>query len=719
MKKFFSLFTALLFVGTMFAADELYKSTIFSAANNSTSLQTYENTWTNTTNGFTVNITNANNNQNKWSGGHIKMGHKTNDLDGSIVTAAVIDKAISKVVLNIAAITTSKINAIELYRSSDGTNWTKEGDFAKATGEQEVAVAKANQAANLYYKVFVDCGTGGSSNGFIEISQVDFYAYKEVALEDPVIAPAKGAFQTSVEVSMSCATTGAKIYYTLDGTDPTAASTEYTAAFTLTETTTVKCISKKDANTSDVFTKVFTLYPTTMTCAEAATAALSVSADNELYAEGLEFTVEGYVTDASGYSAGAYNSMFWMADAKGTEKVLEAFKPEIVGEGTPVVGNKVRVVGQLTKFGTTAEFAGGCKFEIIVSGCTNKVTITKGAEVNGTYELSATEVCGDDEGGIVEVSNIVPAAGYGFDAITTSASGTVDNVNKKVTGITANTTITVTFKALPKYTVSFSTGEGNDEVAAVTETLGGQGITLPAGVVPECSDWTFAGWAETAVAAETTTAPTLLKAGDNYKPAENITLYAVYKKSEGADFDGTNEGEFYIYVNVSGTNYYATGFAAKLESTTNIDEADVYTFEKIVEDEKTYFAIKLSDVYLGWSSGANFTYENTNPYKWLPAAGTYGSWRMKASGENSRSIAFRAGSTNKFGPYAASNINGTEYFDVEIAAGTTTYVSEPTCSGTSLSNTAVENKAVKFIENGQLIINLNGVLYNALGERIR
>lgn len=39
--------------------------------------------------------------------------------------------------------------------------------------------------------------------------------------------------------------------------------------------------------------------------------------------------------------------------------------------------------------------------------------------------------------------------------------------------------------------------------------------------------------------------------------------------------------------------------------------------------------------------------------------------------------------------------------------------------GTSLSNTAVENKAVKFIENGQLIINLNGVLYNALGERIR
>ena len=37
---------------------------------------------------------------------------------------------------------------------------------------------------------------------------------------------------------------------------------------------------------------------------------------------------------------------------------------------------------------------------------------------------------------------------------------------------------------------------------------------------------------------------------------------------------------------------------------------------------------------------------------------------------------------------------------------------------TALSNTAVESKAVKFFENGQLVIIKNGVKYNALGVQL-
>ena len=169
------------------------------------------------------------------------------------------------------------------------------------------------------------------------------------------------------------------------------------------------------------------------------------------------------------------------------------------------------------------------------AACSNTVTITKGAETNGTYTLSATEICGDGEGEDVTISAITPKAGYAFDEITTSASGTVDNANTKVTGITANTTITVLFKELQKYTVKFNTGAGNPAQADIPETTAGEGITLPAGPTPACSSagWSFAGWAEDAVALETTTAPTLLAAGDNYKPADNVTLYAVYKRVEG------------------------------------------------------------------------------------------------------------------------------------------------------------------------------------------
>jgi hypothetical protein len=37
---------------------------------------------------------------------------------------------------------------------------------------------------------------------------------------------------------------------------------------------------------------------------------------------------------------------------------------------------------------------------------------------------------------------------------------------------------------------------------------------------------------------------------------------------------------------------------------------------------------------------------------------------------------------------------------------------------TAISNTAVESKAVKFFENGQLVIIKNGVKYNALGAQL-
>lgn len=64
-------------------------------------------------------------------------------------------------------------------------------------------------------------------------------------------------FESSTSVSMT-AESGAEIRYTLDGTAPSASSTLYSSAITLSATTTVKAIAIKDGTSSDVTTQVFT-----------------------------------------------------------------------------------------------------------------------------------------------------------------------------------------------------------------------------------------------------------------------------------------------------------------------------------------------------------------------------------------------------------------------------------------------------------------------------
>ncbi|MBK8972139.1 MAG: chitobiase/beta-hexosaminidase C-terminal domain-containing protein [Hahellaceae bacterium] len=59
----------------------------------------------------------------------------------------------------------------------------------------------------------------------------------------PSFSPAEGSFTGPVNVSLSSATAGASIYYTQDGSTPSAASTLYTGAFTLSGSATVKALA--------------------------------------------------------------------------------------------------------------------------------------------------------------------------------------------------------------------------------------------------------------------------------------------------------------------------------------------------------------------------------------------------------------------------------------------------------------------------------------------
>ena len=75
------------------------------------------------------------------------------------------------------------------------------------------------------------------------------YTKDENAVASPEATPADRYFDSTVEVVLSCETEGATIYYTLDGSEPSSASTEYTGAIELTETTTIKAVAIKNEMT--------------------------------------------------------------------------------------------------------------------------------------------------------------------------------------------------------------------------------------------------------------------------------------------------------------------------------------------------------------------------------------------------------------------------------------------------------------------------------------
>ena len=79
------------------------------------------------------------------------------------------------------------------------------------------------------------------------------------SVADPVISPASFGEGETCEVSITCATAGAEIHFTLNGSTPTLASPVYSAAFTISATTTVKAIAVKSGlNDSSVVTKEYT-----------------------------------------------------------------------------------------------------------------------------------------------------------------------------------------------------------------------------------------------------------------------------------------------------------------------------------------------------------------------------------------------------------------------------------------------------------------------------
>ena len=82
----------------------------------------------------------------------------------------------------------------------------------------------------------------------------------------PTFSEVAGTYNSAKNITLSYTTDGAKIYYTTDGSTPTSESDEYSSAISVTETTTIKAIAIKEGITnSDVASAQYTLQVVTPT----------------------------------------------------------------------------------------------------------------------------------------------------------------------------------------------------------------------------------------------------------------------------------------------------------------------------------------------------------------------------------------------------------------------------------------------------------------------
>ncbi len=94
----------------------------------------------------------------------------------------------------------------------------------------------------------------------LENSEIAEAAYTIAPVATPTFNPDSGAVKAGTTVSIATSTAGATIYYTTDGTNPSASSTEYVAPITVNEAMTIKAIAIKEGlENSEVAEAAYTI----------------------------------------------------------------------------------------------------------------------------------------------------------------------------------------------------------------------------------------------------------------------------------------------------------------------------------------------------------------------------------------------------------------------------------------------------------------------------
>ena len=197
----------------------------------------------------------------------------------------------------VAGVAVAAVLALGMFSCSNGIDYPVKQTVATPAFSVEsgavnsgtsVTISCATEGAKIYYTKDGSDPTAESSVYTEAISVTPPMTLKAIAVKDgmnnsavasasytikgtvatPAFSVASGAVNSGTSVTISCATEEAKIYYTTDGSDPTAESTAYTEAISVTPPMTLKAIAVKSGmNDSAVASASYTIKPDYSKCA--------------------------------------------------------------------------------------------------------------------------------------------------------------------------------------------------------------------------------------------------------------------------------------------------------------------------------------------------------------------------------------------------------------------------------------------------------------------
>ena len=157
---------------------------------------------------------------------------------------------------------------MNIWWGNNATSWTVyENDKIVFSGalqgnspNAQTAVYSVSGRANGTYTYRIDLKNrfGTTSTNTITVNVTNGGTVQTVAA--PAVSPAGGTYATEQNITASCATGGATIRYTTDGTEPTENSAIWSGALTIANTTTIKFKAfKTGMNPSETVTAAYTI----------------------------------------------------------------------------------------------------------------------------------------------------------------------------------------------------------------------------------------------------------------------------------------------------------------------------------------------------------------------------------------------------------------------------------------------------------------------------